>query len=32
VLQPPGFFLGKDDGVPGAVSESLKHETTVQHV
>jgi hypothetical protein len=32
VLQPPGFFLGKDDGVPGAVSESLKHEITVQHV
>ena len=32
VLQPPGFLLGKHDDVPGAVSESLKHGTTVQHV
>ena len=26
VLQAPGLFLGQDDGVPGAVGESLKHE------
>ena len=31
VLQSPGFLLGKHDSVPGAVSESLKHGTTVQH-
>jgi hypothetical protein len=29
VLQSPGFLLGEDDDVPGAVSESLKHATTV---
>ena len=32
VVQSPGFLLGKHDDVPGAVSESLKHGTTVQHV
>ena len=31
VLQSPGFLLGKHDDVPGLVSESLKHVTTVQH-
>ena len=31
VLQPPGLFLGQHDGVPGAVSESLKHVISVQH-
>src|SRR5262249_59926925 len=27
VLQQPGFLLGQDDDMPGAVSESLKHAT-----
>src|SRR5215469_5730469 len=27
MLQQPGFLLGKDDDMPGAVSESLKHAT-----
>ena len=26
VLHPAGLFLGQDDGVPGAVGESLKHD------
>jgi hypothetical protein len=30
VLQLPGFLLGKDDNVPGAVSESFEHATRVQ--
>jgi hypothetical protein len=25
VVQAPGLFLGQDDGVPGAVGESLEH-------
>jgi transposase len=29
VAQPPGFFLGQDDDVPGAVRESLKHGISV---
>jgi hypothetical protein len=32
VLEAPGFLLGEHDDVPGAVSESLKHGTTVQHL
>jgi hypothetical protein len=25
-VQAPGLFLGQDDGVPGAVGESLEHD------
>jgi hypothetical protein len=26
-VQPPGLFLGENDDMPGAVSESLEHGT-----